>query len=53
MGERRTVVVTGATGRQDGSVARLLLRYGWRVRAVTGIRKVVPQNRLKRSASKS
>ena len=30
-----TIVVTGATGRQGGAVARHLLRDGWRVRAVT------------------
>jgi uncharacterized protein YbjT (DUF2867 family) len=31
----RVVVVTGATGRQGGAVARHLLTEGWRVRAVT------------------
>jgi len=35
MGERRTIVVTGATGRQGGSVARRLLSHGWQVRAAT------------------
>jgi uncharacterized protein YbjT (DUF2867 family) len=31
----KTVLVTGATGRQGGAVARRLLRGGWRVRALT------------------
>jgi uncharacterized protein YbjT (DUF2867 family) len=31
----RTIVVTGATGKQGGAVARELLRRGFRVRAVT------------------
>jgi uncharacterized protein YbjT (DUF2867 family) len=34
-GEQRTIVVTGATGRQGGAVARHLLRDGWQVRALT------------------
>jgi uncharacterized protein YbjT (DUF2867 family) len=34
-GDGRTIVVTGATGRQGGAVARRLLGDGWRVRAVT------------------
>jgi uncharacterized protein YbjT (DUF2867 family) len=34
-GNGRVVVVTGATGRQGGAVARHLLANGWRVRAVT------------------
>jgi uncharacterized protein YbjT (DUF2867 family) len=33
--ERRTIVVTGATGRQGGAVARHLLGEGWQVRALT------------------
>jgi uncharacterized protein YbjT (DUF2867 family) len=33
--EERLIVVTGATGRQGGAVARRLLADGWRVRAVT------------------
>lgn len=33
--EGRTIVVTGATGRQGGAVARHLLRNGWLVRALT------------------
>lgn len=32
---KRTVVVTGATGRQGGVVARHLLQQGWHVRGVT------------------
>ena len=35
MDETRLVVVTGATGRQGGAVARHLLAAGWRVRALT------------------
>ncbi|MDX8051091.1 NmrA/HSCARG family protein [Lentzea sp. BCCO 10_0798] len=35
MNDARLVVVTGATGRQGGSVARHLLAGGWRVRALT------------------
>ncbi|MCR3749260.1 NmrA/HSCARG family protein [Lentzea californiensis] len=35
MDDTRLVVVTGATGRQGGSVARHLLAAGWRVRALT------------------
>lgn len=34
-GTGRTVLVTGATGRQGGAVARHLLARGWRVRALT------------------
>jgi uncharacterized protein YbjT (DUF2867 family) len=34
-GEGRTVIVTGATGRQGGAVARHLLAAGWQVRALT------------------
>ena len=34
-GENRTIVVTGATGRQGGAVTRHLLKDGWRVRALT------------------
>ncbi len=30
----RTIVVTGATGRQGGALARRLVRDGWRVRAL-------------------
>ena len=33
--EERIIVVTGATGRQGGAVARHLLAEGWRVRGVT------------------
>jgi uncharacterized protein YbjT (DUF2867 family) len=32
---QRIIVVTGATGRQGGAVARHLLRDGWQVRALT------------------
>ena len=32
---RKTVVVTGATGRQGGAVTRALLKDGWHVRALT------------------
>ncbi|NGY66008.1 NmrA family NAD(P)-binding protein [Lentzea sp. NEAU-D13] len=35
MDDTRLVVVTGATGRQGGAVARHLLAAGWRVRALT------------------
>jgi len=31
----RTILVTGATGRQGGAVVRHLLKNGWRVRALT------------------
>lgn len=31
----KTVAVAGATGRQGGAVARLMLRNGWQVRALT------------------
>ena len=34
-GNGRTIVVTGATGRQGGAVARHLVTDGWRVRGVT------------------
>jgi uncharacterized protein YbjT (DUF2867 family) len=34
-GDGRAVIVTGATGRQGGAVARHLLAAGWRVRAMT------------------
>jgi uncharacterized protein YbjT (DUF2867 family) len=33
--EQRTILVTGATGRQGGAVARQLLQDGWQVRALT------------------
>jgi uncharacterized protein YbjT (DUF2867 family) len=29
------IVVTGATGRQGGAIARFLLKDGWHVRALT------------------
>ena len=32
---QKTVLVTGATGRQGGAVARELLRRGWHVHALT------------------
>src|SRR3712207_2581163 len=32
---RRMIVVTGATGRQGGAVARRLLKVGWQVRGLT------------------
>jgi uncharacterized protein YbjT (DUF2867 family) len=34
-GAGRMIVVTGATGRQGGAVARALLKDGWHVRALT------------------
>lgn len=33
--ERRTIVVTGATGLQGGAVTRHLLKDGWHVRGLT------------------
>jgi len=30
----RTILVTGATGRQGGAVARTLMTHGWKVRAL-------------------
>jgi uncharacterized protein YbjT (DUF2867 family) len=35
MSNMLTVMVTGATGKQGGAVARLLLKKGHRVRALT------------------
>lgn len=35
MAERKAVLVTGATGKQGGALARVLLKNGHRVRAVT------------------
>lgn len=35
MNEQKTVLVTGATGRQGGAVARVLLSQGYHVRAMT------------------
>jgi uncharacterized protein YbjT (DUF2867 family) len=35
MSQKRTVVVTGATGKQGGAVARALLERGHQVRAIT------------------
>jgi uncharacterized protein YbjT (DUF2867 family) len=35
IGMNRTIVVTGATGRQGGAVTRALLNDGWQVRALT------------------
>lgn len=32
--QNRTILVTGATGRQGGAVARTLMTHGWRVRAL-------------------
>jgi uncharacterized protein YbjT (DUF2867 family) len=34
-GKKRTIVVTGATGRQGSAVTRHLLKDGWQVRALT------------------
>lgn len=34
-GEQKTILVTGATGRQGGATARHLLAKGWHVRALT------------------
>ena len=42
----RTIVVTGATGRQGGAVARHLLSDGWRVRALTRKPEGAPARRL-------
>lgn len=35
MGDKGTILVTGATGHQGGAATRRLLRQGWRVRALT------------------
>ena len=48
----RVVVVTGATGRQGGAVARHLLTEGWRVRAVTRSPGSERARRLAAAASK-
>jgi len=42
----RVIVVTGATGRQGGAVARHLLTDGWRVRALTRKPEDKPARRL-------
>jgi uncharacterized protein YbjT (DUF2867 family) len=36
--EERTVLVTGATGRQGGAVVRHMLPKGWKLRALTSWR---------------
>ncbi|MCC5913388.1 MAG: NmrA family NAD(P)-binding protein [Balneolaceae bacterium] len=33
--QKKWVLVTGATGRQGGAVARHLLKNGWKVKALT------------------
>ena len=48
----RTIVVTGATGRQGGAVARHLLSDGWRVRALTRKPEGAPARRWRHSGPK-
>ena len=48
MTDERTVLVAGATGRQGGAVARILLARGYRVRALTRKPNSSAAHRLKR-----
>lgn len=40
--QNRTVLVTGATGRQGGAVVRSLSARGWKVRDTQGYQAVIP-----------
>ena len=53
MSSDRIIAVTGATGRQGGTVARHLLAGGWQVRALTRAPKTSRLENLPHSEQKS